>query len=391
MNGYQVAIFGRDGVEAERFRRRLEVRLSDLQIDLGLLRFLYEAEVGLRDKGRLPTLGVYFGLDAHPVDPQPNLTAFLADGHVVVPVVVDLEFFSAFVPDCLRSVNGHAPKHDDRDFDELCAVVLENLGLLRRSRRIFISYKRTESRGVAIQLYEELDRRTFDVFLDTLAIRPGEPFQEVLWHRLADTDVMVLLDSPGFLQSRWTEAELARANSTSLQILQVVWPEHNQSADAAFSQSFDLVASDFQNPKVRLGETAMLSANVIDEIALQAERLRARAMAARQAHLVREMFREAQALGLDIVAQPGRYLELRFADGENVIIVPTVGVPDALRYQEIEEDIATDPDAVVLLAFDERGIRDRWLKHLQWLDPAMRVKSLPIGEVQAWMSNRCAS
>ena len=108
-----------------------------------------------------------------------------------------------------------------RDWDRVASVLLEGLGLLRKSRRLFISYRRVETQGVAIQLYEQLDASGFDVFLDTHSLRPGEPFQEVVWHRLADTDVVVLLDSPGFLASRWTEEELARANSTNLQILQL--------------------------------------------------------------------------------------------------------------------------------------------------------------------------
>ena len=50
--------------------------------------------------------------------------------------------------------------------------------------------------------------------------------------------------------------------------------------------------------------------------------------------------------------------------------VPTVGVPDAVRYQEIEDDIRSSPKqhSEVILLYDERGIRDKWMKHLAWLD-----------------------
>ncbi len=60
-------------------------------------------------------------------------------------------------------------------------------------------------------------------------------------------NVMVLLDSPGFMDSRWTEAELAQANNTNLQVLQVIWPDHEQSADAAFSFAHNLAADDFKD------------------------------------------------------------------------------------------------------------------------------------------------
>jgi len=125
---------------------------------------------------------------------------------------------------------------------------LEGLGLLRERRRLFISYRRVEASGVAAQLYEALDAAGFDVFLDTHGIlRPGEPFQEVLWHRLADTDVALLLDTPGFLASRWTEEELARANVSNIQILQVLWPGQTEASAAAFSSLYPLSMGDFQS------------------------------------------------------------------------------------------------------------------------------------------------
>jgi hypothetical protein len=114
-------------------------------------------------------------------------------------MVPKLAQFNDFVFDELRGINGMELKADDPQLERLAGVLLEGLGLVRKSRRLFISYKRSETQGVAIQLYEALDHGGFGVFLDTLSIRPGEPFQEVLWHRLADTDVIVLLDSPGFL------------------------------------------------------------------------------------------------------------------------------------------------------------------------------------------------
>lgn len=387
MRQYQIVVFGDDGAEASNFREQLAAQFNELQIDHRLLRFATGSDVATLDP-RAPMVGVYFALSPSRHVSDPNLTRMLADGHTVVPVVRDLKEFSTFVPTALGAINGFEISSSDPDLIRLCDVVLENLSLLRRSRRIFISYRRQESQRVAIHLYEELDRRTFDVFLDTHSIRPGEPFQEVLWHRLADTDVMVLLDSPGFLDSRWTEEELARANSTSLQILQVLWPSHPQKAQTAFSQTYQLSIDDFVDPAVTQGVDARLNDAAAQIIALEAESLRARALAARRAYLVQEMFREAASVGANISAQPGRYLKLETPNGAKAIIVPTVGVPDAVRYQEIEEDIAEEGVSDLMLVYDERGVRDRWLKHLAWLDPQMKVRSLSIGKVAAWMAGR---
>jgi hypothetical protein len=307
---------------------------------------------------------------------------------MVVPVVPTLDRFTEFVPDDLRPINGMALRPEDPDLERIASVLLEGLGLLRKSRRLFISYRRVETQGIAIQLYEQLDANGFDVFLDSHSIRPGEPFQDVLWHRLADTDVVVLLDSPGFLSSRWTEEELARANSTNLQILQLIWPGSTLSAAAAFSKPFALSAGDFHVPTDTLGCTARLSDTCLGKIAIEVESLRARALAARYTYLVQEFFSEALALGLLPQIQPERFILLQTKSGKSYITVPTVGVPDAVRYQELEDEISRHPkrSSDIILLYDERGIRDKWMKHLDWLDrKAMPIMSLQVAKAQSWL------
>ena len=66
--------------------------------------------------------------------------------------------------------------------------------------------------------------------------------------------------------------------------------------------------------------------------------------------------------------------------------MPTVGVPDALRYQEMEVKVmSASAGAEVVLLYDERGIRDQWLQHLAWLDSQLRVKSLQVSKANAWL------
>ena len=182
----------------------------------------------------------------------------LADGTLVIPVVEDVGQFMALVPPAISHLNGVSRQECGANFERLAARVLEGFGLLRERRRLFISYRRTDTSGVATQLYEALDAAGFDVFLDTHGVvRPGEPFQEMLSHRLADTDVILLLDSPAFLASRWTEEELARANTASLQILQLLWPGQEEASAAAFSGYHPLSAEDFEDG-VTLGPAARL-------------------------------------------------------------------------------------------------------------------------------------
>src|SRR3546814_19332699 len=102
---------------------------------------------------------------------------------------------------------------------ELASTMLECVGLLRRQRRVFVSYRRVESRAAALQLHDLLASRGFDVFFDTHDIRPGDPFQDVLWHRLVDSAVMVMLEKPTYFDSLWTRQTIGRTrckNNTGL-------------------------------------------------------------------------------------------------------------------------------------------------------------------------------
>src|SRR3546814_1834253 len=104
--------------------------------------------------------------------------------------------------------------------------MLECVGLLRRQRRVFVSYRRVGSRAAALQLHDLLASRGFDVFLDTHDIRPGDTFQDVLLHRPVDSDVMVMHDTPTYFDSRWTRQDKGKASAEEVQVLRVIWPEH---------------------------------------------------------------------------------------------------------------------------------------------------------------------
>jgi len=145
------------------------------------------------------------------------LRLHVADSVVIVPVVPHLTSASAYVPAIISHINCFQLSDADTELERLVTILLENFQLLRPERRLFISYRRVEAQSVAIQLYEKLDAAGFDVFLDTRGTPPAVDFQSVLWHRLADSDVVVLLDTPRFRESRWTREERARANSTNIQ------------------------------------------------------------------------------------------------------------------------------------------------------------------------------
>ncbi len=357
-------------------------------MDLSMVSFLDEVTVASRDP-KAPTVGAFLSVSENPARVA-SIVDLVNSGIMVLPVVKDLARFTSFVFDELRGINGIELSEDDSELERVAAVLLEGLSLLRRSRRLFISYRRTETQGVAIQLYEALDQHGFDVFLDTVSIRPGEQFQDVLWHRLADTDVIVLLDSPGFLASRWTTAELARANSTSIQTLQLVWPHNRVEATAAFSKAVMLTEDDFETSH-SLGADARLDSTMVETLITEVESLRARALAARHTYLVQEFCADAARLGLTAHVQPDRFLTVQPKSGTFVAVVPTVGIPDSVRYQEVEDIVSRHPlkHSEVILLYDERGVQRKWLEHLKWLDRhKLSVQSVQVADSVAWLGSR---
>jgi TIR domain len=289
---------------ASRLQNAVNSAFAQLGVNAGkfLVRIMPGATSQVIDR-RMLSVCVFFGLTPSPALSDADtrtIDELVADGSLIVPVVADKTAFSASVPSQIAHLNGISVVECGNGFERLAGRVLEGFGLLRESRRLFISYRRVETSGVAAQLYEALDAAGFDVFLDTHGVlRPGEPFQDILWHRIADTDVALLLDSPGFFASRWTEAELARANDSNLQILQMLWPSQTEGAAAAFSTFHPLEHEDFETIEI-LGPSARLRQPCIEVLVDEVEGLRARAMGARHNFLVREFLLEAQKAGLRV-------------------------------------------------------------------------------------------
>lgn len=97
------------------------------------------------------------------------------------------------------------------------------LGLYPKDRRIFISYRRKDTDVLAEQLFEELSKRRFTVFLDRFAIDPGKDFEMVLKDRLSDIAMILFLESKNF-ESTWTrfEASFAYANRLGMAALNLL-------------------------------------------------------------------------------------------------------------------------------------------------------------------------
>jgi uncharacterized protein YjiS (DUF1127 family) len=372
---------GRFADKRAKLEDMLFARIDDLGIDRSQIVILTEFEIGFSNP-KAPLVAVFFGYKGVVDGAHQVLAILLKDSITIIPCVEVASDVATNLPKSIGHINAFPLGQEDSDYGRLATLILENLRLLRAERRLFISYKRSESQSVAVQLYENFDKAGFDVFLDTRSVPYGVDFQSILWHRMADSDIVVLLDTPNFRASHWTQQELSQANATSIQILHLLWPKVRPDQSSAFSEFALLQSSDFKGRK-RIGEQARLVNVAVQTIVAKAESLRARALAARHRSLVDNFCDRARDENAKTVAvQPERFISVTLANGGKVAVVPTIGIPRADRYQEIDVAIRkAAPDAKqIWLLYDERGILDNWLGHLEWLDSHLPVKSVQVSK-----------
>lgn len=181
---------------------------------------------------------VYFGVapwnDADDPTHTAELEQYARDAVRLLPVIEHAKQATTHLATSLQRFNAFIQERAHLAFAE--ALVDEVMTLLwqrRRRRRIFISYRRSESLEIARQLHDRYTQRSFDVFLDERSIEPGVDVQRSLEHELDDCDAVLLLVSPGIDASSWVRKEIQFANTHRVGLLGVVWPNSSRSAAAA--------------------------------------------------------------------------------------------------------------------------------------------------------------
>jgi hypothetical protein len=86
---------------------------------------------------------------------------------------------------------------------------------------VFISYARGD-KGWAEWLRERLLRYGFEVSTDATSVAPGESFISELNRTIASSDVVVVLLSPNYFQSKWSQYETAAAAASDVPIIPVL-------------------------------------------------------------------------------------------------------------------------------------------------------------------------
>lgn len=380
MSLYELAILG-EATTAD--RNCLTQTVAEMVADFGLTIdndvLIHDASsVGSRDP-RAAFTATYFGGD--PAKDLQEVRALIRASLPIIPSIGALGSFATDIPRDLHFSNGLQRRADDPAMTELAAAMLESVGLLRKQRRLFVSYRRTESRVAAMQLHDALTARGFDVFLDTHDLRPGEPFQEVLFHRLCDSDVVIMLDTPSYFDSKWTTHELGRARAKEIHILRVVWPGHSPSRFTALADTIYLEATDLTG-----NEGSVVDAT-IEAIIARVERLRSKSIASRFMSITGKLRADVERIGASVTGIGShRAISILLDDKRQVWAYPVVGIPTAELLNDVSQKARrANYENVAVLVYDHVGVSNAWAEHLKWLDENIKVVRAITSAEASWV------
>lgn len=335
-------------------------------------------------QNKQPSFVYYFGKKGNNDKDADILATLMTNGDAIIPVYFHKDAFCEEIPKIAWKMNGKM--YTSEKVDTFVNYALEALRLLRQNRKLFISYRRSESTAIANQLFDALIRCNYDVFLDTYSIGAAKNFQEDLHHRLSDCDILIQLYTKEFKTSPWCLEEITSANQKQIGVVELVWPCMKLDIHNHLCEPIQLVEDNFTTNST--DSQSHLKNDVVNLITHKVESVRARNMAARQDNLVGEFIKEAMSVGRTLV-QEYKYLIERKKNDEVNVFIPAVGVPQSYDCFEslCYKDLLRCPKTRIHLIYDDLRIKKRWIEHLDWLNNSLEVKTIKKKEFASWLQN----
>lgn len=358
-------------------------KFQELGFKDSMVKIIYPNEFSTKFSNKEPCFIYYLGSLQRKDDNTSAIQRLIKNGKSIFPLYFGPSFEDE-VPKSLHLMNGQ--RYDASKIDSYVNCALESLQLLRRSRKLFISYRRTDSTLVANQLFDGLVKANYDVFLDTYSIQPAVAFQEELHHRLTDCDVLVQLYTNEFKSSKWCQEEILSANQKQIGIVELVWPDCQPDLHNLLCEVIRLSNEDFINNKYN-EEKCCLTEACINRIIGKIESVRARNLAARQDSLVGEFIIEARKSN-HVLVREYQYLLENLLDGVRLFI-PAVGIPqsydcfNSLRFK----DLLQKKKIQIFLIYDDLRVKKKWIEHLDWLNLSLEVKTIKKKDFELWLRN----
>lgn len=365
-------------------KRSFLKKITDLGLSENSIDIICADEFVNKYNNKQPTFAYYLGDENCSTHNNSILEKLLYNGDSIYPVYFNKNAFSSQIPNTIQKINSTLYNPDNLDAIVNCS--LEAFRLLRKARRIFISYKRSEATGVAQQLFDLLIKHGFDPFLDTYSIRPAEDFQEELLHRLTDCDVLIQLHTPQFYESKWCRMEIEEANLKQIGIVIILWPKISLNSFSHISTPLKLLNEHFSEGPSDIAQ--IIKMDILNNIVTTVESVRARNLAARQDSICGEFIAEATKVGKTIVKEYRYLLEKDEAFNTTRIFIPAIGIPQSYDFFESRSfrKLLNNDNMEIYLLYDNLRIRHKWIEHLDWLNDKLDVKTIKRKDFEVWMS-----
>lgn len=286
---------------------------EELMSELRDMPYISQVQIYSIDE-KLPLLILYYGQTAddktryYPLDLERK-----AKSQEVLPIVADVKQFGDFIPEALGIINAFVLK-DEKGIHKLKNRILSWFGLLDNTRKIFISYKRSDTTALAHQLFDSLIKKGYIPFLDSYSLETGVNFQEYLMNEISDADMFVMLNSSDYDQSEYTKAELVAASRLGIGILQVVFPESKTFEEARISSILQL--------NDQLPQDQQYSLEIVEDIIYNMERFRAQGFRTKRRILIDGL--KSKYSGKNISTLEDGSVSV---DGSNTVYYPITHVP----------------------------------------------------------------
>ena len=383
---YQIIFLGDIANPAcEAIKRRFYEKTNEMGIPAESFIEIYSGNFIACYLNKQPFFVYYFGKKDHNNLDADKLDILMTNGDSIIPVYFQKDSFLEEIPKVAWKMNGKV--YSDVKTDAFVNYALEALRLVRQNRKLFISYRRSDSTVVANQLFDALVRCNYDVFLDTYSIGAAKNFQEELHHRLSDCDILIQLYTKKFKVSEWCLEEITAANQKQIGVIELVWPDmkldiHNHLCEPVILTKDDFL-TDYTN------QNALLTNDTVNKISKTVESVRARNMAARQDGLVGEFIKEAQKVGR-VMVQEYKYLVERLEDDNVNVFIPAVGVPQSYDcFESLQfKSLLKNPKTRIYLIYDDLRIKRRWIEHLDWLNKSLEVQTIKKKDFSLWLQNK---
>jgi cellulose biosynthesis protein BcsQ len=135
-------------------------------------------------------------------------------------------------------------------------------------------------------------------------------------------------------------------------------------------------------------DNAKLTEDFVQDLISKVESVRARNLRSRQDNLITEFTKIGTKHGKILNLQPQRFITEYLGENKRRIFIPLVGIPQSINCNqsaELKKEIKEYDIESIYLIYDDIRIRNKRIKHLDWLNEYLEVKTLKKQAFDSWL------